>query len=220
MERATQTTSVESIGDLTKALTSGQMTQLSGPIRTVTGTETTEPSVQPILISSRTTLPQRMTTIAMVILIDGPHRTMDPTVKDSSSMDALACMEHRSTQLRAAQIVMTTVGPIRTMISHSTLHNSSITMEMDLVIMLQETTPMNVHSSSVLLMEQMVLVVLWSTPMTTTVMASMMTSTRVLERPCSKQSMPTAALIHSSMMIRMVSQMQTMFVQKQALVLR
>ena len=112
------------------------------------------------------------------------------------------------------------VGPIQTMTSHSILHNSSITMAMDLVIMLQETTPMNVHSSLVLLMERMALVVHWSTPMTTTVMASMTTLTCAQERPCSKQSMPTAALIHSSMTIRMVSQMQTMFVQRQALALR
>ena len=109
------------------------------------------------------------------------------------------------------------VGPIRMMTSHSIRHNSSITMEMDLAIMLQATTPMNVHSSSVLLMEQMALVVLWSIPMTLTVMASMMTSIRVQEHPCSKRSMPTVALTHSSMMIRTVSQTQTMFVQRQVL---
>jgi len=65
------TISVESIGDLTKALTSGQTTQHNGLIRTVTGMETTEPSAQPILIPSRTImLPQRIMTV-MVTQIGG-----------------------------------------------------------------------------------------------------------------------------------------------------
>ena len=161
MVQAMRTALVESIGALTKVQTSGQTTRPNGLIRMVTDTVTMEPLARRIQISSRTTLLQRMTTIAMVIPIDGHRCMMEPTVKDSSSTVVQACMVHRSIQPRAVQTVTRMVGPTPTTISLSIQHNSLISMAMGLVTMQQETTPMNVHSSLVSLMVQTESVVRW-----------------------------------------------------------